>query len=277
MVQGIVLDEFVVRDIASGFDIQKFIRLVQQDTTFYKAFKSLRLLRFTMYNDIEIWTKTQALKASYSSISQQERENNCRKMIVKKEQVKGDFYDRKGNYNYHTAKLYAHLFFTKGVICGDHNIVKGNTFKGSTKYEEQLRMLIFNPGQRISGIPGIGKNVAIFQSPTFEKYNFTLKCVVYNEEECYVFKAIPKKEEKENVVINELKTWFRVSDYAIVARDYSLSFKTLLYDFDVAMQVKLKPIQTYLVPYEIHYRGNWHVFSRPREIATFTSIFTDFE
>jgi hypothetical protein len=100
---------------------------------------------------------------------------------------------------------------------------------------------------------------------------------VYNEEACYVFKAIPKKEEKENVVINELKTWFRVSDYAIVARDYSLSFKTLLYDFDVAMQVKLKPIKTYLVPYEIHYRGNWHVFSRPREIATFTSIFTDFE
>ncbi len=32
------------------------------------------------------------------------------------------------NYNYYTAQLYAGLFFTKGKVCGETNIVKGVSF-----------------------------------------------------------------------------------------------------------------------------------------------------
>lgn len=276
--QGLILDEVMVKAVQSGFDVNAFVQRVKNDTTFYKAFKTLRILSFDMYNDINIQTKKGDQKASYNSITHQNVSKRCRSMTVTREKVSGDFYTRKHNYNYRTADLYAHLFFTVGTLCNQNNIVgKAKEYKGTKKYEEQLRMLIFNPGQRIYGIPGIGDNVAIFEEPTFSKYEFRLSRALLNGEDCYSFKAIPKKDYAKEVVINELKTWFRVSDFAIVARDYSLSYKTLFYDFDVNMKVKLKTVFGMLVPYEIAYKGNWHVFSKDREIANFTAIFTEFK
>ena len=277
MYQGIILDEVMIRAVQGGFDIPSFIDKVKKDTTFYKAFKTLHLLSYTMYNDIEINDTDEETKASYNSISKQESIGGCRSMSTQQEKIRGNFFKRNHEFKYYTAKLYAHLFFTKDTICGEHTIVGHTRPSGTTRYEEQLRTLIFNPGQRISGIPGIGDNVAIFEEPTFSKYKFRLSRIQYNGDECYVFKAMPKDEFKDDLVINELKTWFRVSDFAIVARDYALSFKTLLYDFDVVMHVKLKNIGTQLVPYEINYKGNWHVFAKSREIASFTAIFTDFK
>lgn len=275
--KGLDLDEVMVREVKKGFDVKLFIQKIKQDTTFYKAFKSLRLLTYNMYNDIQVEDKKGNTKASLNSVTRQVRKNNCRTMQVKSEKVTGDFYTRKKNYNYYTAKLYAHLFFTQGQICNDNNIVGNKVYSGSQKYEEQLRILIFNPGQRIRGIPGIGENVAIFEEPTVNKYAFKLSKQELNGEPCYVFSALPKKEFQNDVVINELKTWLRISDYAIVARNYSLSFRTLLYDFDVVMKVKLKKVGTYLVPYEVNYNGNWHALTKPREIVKFVAIFTDFE
>ena len=277
MYQGIILDEVMIKAVQGGFDVPSFIDKVKNDTTFYKAFKTLHLLSYTMYNDIEINDTNEETKASYNSITRQDIINGCRSMSARQEKIQGEFFKRNREFKYYTAKLYAHLFFTKDTVCDENNIVGHTRSTGTTRYEEQLRTLIFNPGQRISGIPGIGDNVAIFEEPTFGKYKFRLSRIQYNDEDCYVFKAMPKEEFKNDLVINELKTWFRVSDFAIVARDYALSFKTLFYDFDVVMHVKLKNIGTQLVPYEINYKGNWHVFAKSREIASFTAIFTDFK
>lgn len=267
----------MVKAVQQGFDVPSFIVKIKKDTTFYKAFKTLRLASYTMYNDIEILDKKGGVKASLNSITHQESVNRCRTMKVVREKVTGDFYNRKKEYQYYTARLYAHLFFTQGKICNESNIVGNVTYKGTTKYEEQLRILIFNPGQRIKGIPGIGENVAIFEQPTMRKYKFYLSRQMYNGDDCYVFTAKPLPQKAEDVVINELRTWIRVKDDAIVARNYSLSFHTWFYDFDVDMKVKLKPVRQGLVPYEIYYKGNWHVFGKSREIANFTAIFSDFE
>lgn len=275
--KGVALDEVMIREVKKGFDVQLFVNKIRQDTTFYKAFKSLRLLTYNMYNDIQVEDKKGRVKASLNSVTRQIRKNHCRTMTVKSEKVSGDFYTKKRAYNYYTARLYAHLFFTEGEICNENNIVGRKVYSGSQKYEEQLRVLIFNPGQRIRGIPGIGDNVAIFEEPTAGKYGYKLSKQDYNGEACYVFTAAPKKEFQKDVVINELKTWLRTSDYAIVARNYSLSFRTLLYDFDVVMKVKLKTVKNFLVPYEVNYSGNWHAVTKPREIVKFVAIFTDFE
>lgn len=275
--QGVVLDEVMIKEVRKGFDIKGFIQKMQNDSTFYKGFKTLRLLQYSMYNDIQIENKQGDIVASYNSITKQWRHKGCRSMQVKKEKTTGNFYKKNGEYKYYTARLYAHLFFTKDTICHENNIVGNNEYHGTQKYEEQLRILIFNPGKKIKGIPGIGNNVAIFEEPTFSKYKFTLNREDFNGDDCYVFKAVPLKEYADNMVINELITWIRVADDAIVARNYSLSFRTLLYDFDVDMKVKLKKVKQYLVPYSIQYAGNWHAVTKPREIVKFTAIFTDFE
>jgi hypothetical protein len=100
-------------------------------------------------------------------------------------------------------------------------------------------------------------------------YDFKLILAEYDGEDCYLFTAVPKKEYKGEVVYNELSTWFRKSDYAIVARDYSLSYKTWVYDFNVQMKVRLKEINGRLLPSRISYGGNWHVATKKRERAQF--------
>lgn len=275
--EGMYLDEVLVQATRQGdFNPKKFINQIKQDTTFYKAFKTLRLHSYSMMNDIEILDKRGEVRDSYHSISKQKVAQKCRTMTIEHEKYSKDFFDKKKNYRYYTAKLYAHLFFTHGKICNENNMVGTGKQSGSTKYEEQLRTLIFNPGKRIHGIPGIGDNVAIFEEPTMYKYDFKLKREVYNGDTCYVFTALPKDEYKNDVVINELRTWIRKSDGAIVARNYNLSYRTWVYDFDVDMKVKLMKLGNDLIPYDIQYRGNWHALTKNREIATFTATFSDF-
>ena len=49
------------------------------------------------------------------------------------ESATGDFYEKDRDYNYYTAELYASLFFTKGEICGETNIVSGIAAKCKIK------------------------------------------------------------------------------------------------------------------------------------------------
>ena len=105
------LGEVVVRN---NFDYKTLLTQIKEDTTFYKAFRNLRVLGFSSYNDIKMMDKKGAVKASLFSKTRQNRANGCRTMDVLEETVTGDFYDSKKNYNYMTPELYAGLFFTKG-------------------------------------------------------------------------------------------------------------------------------------------------------------------
>jgi hypothetical protein len=118
------LAEVVVRN---NFNYRTLLTQIQNDTTFYKAFRNLRVLGFSSYNDIKMLDKKGAVKASLFSKTRQNRVDGCRTMDVLEENVTGDFYDKKKEYNYLTPELYAGLFFTKGKVCGENNIVKGHT------------------------------------------------------------------------------------------------------------------------------------------------------
>ena len=95
-------------------DVPHFIEVVKNDSSFYKAFKNLRILGYTSKNDIRMQKKNGDLEASLYSTIRQNYENGCRTMDVLDEKVTGDLYDADGDFNYYTAKMYASLFFTKG-------------------------------------------------------------------------------------------------------------------------------------------------------------------
>lgn len=272
----IEMDEFVLQASRDGFDVAAFIKRVKEDTTFYKAFRTLHIVPFTSYNDIKIYGKKGGVKASLNSRTRQHRKDNCRTMEVLEEQTTGDFYNRKKEYNYYTAELYASLFFTDGKVCGETNNVKGHENsrgKGQLeKHKWQLKQLIFNPGSKVAGVPFAGNKVGIFEPDVAKMYDFKLMLVEYGGEDCFLFTAKPKPEYKNDVVYNELTTWFRKSDYSIVARDYSLSYKTMIYDFDVVMKVRLKNVNGQLLPYKLTYNGNWHVATKDREHGSFSTI-----
>ena len=147
------LSEVVVR---SDLNVPKFLQLIKNDTTFYKAFKNLRILGFTSLNDIRMKGKKNNIVATLESKTRQNRINGCRTMDVLEEKSSGDIYDKKHQWNYYTAELYAGLFFTQGKVCGETNIVAGiernvQNKKGLDKHKEQLKMMFFNPGKKGSG------------------------------------------------------------------------------------------------------------------------------
>ncbi|MGI8633892.1 MAG: hypothetical protein ACR2KZ_00675, partial [Segetibacter sp.] len=162
--QSFTLADVVVRN---NLNIPAFIEYVKNDTTFYKAFRNLRVLSFSSYNNILIKDKDGNEKASLVSTTKQVYANGCRTMETIEEKTTGDFYDKKGNYNYTTAQMYAGLFFTHCQVCGETNIVKGRAFttkgkSGMEKHKEQLKQLFFDPGTKIAGLPFIGSKVALF-------------------------------------------------------------------------------------------------------------------
>lgn len=281
--QVFTLGDVVVRN---NFDYPAFIEYIKNDTTFYKAFRNLRVLGFSSYNNIALLDKKGKVKASMQSTTRQLRSNGCRTMQVIEEKATGDFYDKEGNYNYTTAEMYASLFFTKGRVCGETNIVRGVSFSGKgksgmAKHKEQLKQLFFNPGKRIPGLPFLANKVAIFDDEVAKLYDFKIDQEDYKGYQTYVFSIKPKANlsawDRGNVVIDEMTTWFNAKTLEIIGRTYSLSYKAGVYDFDVDMEVQLQKVEGLLVPKLLRYRGNWDVMFKKREIANFTATLFDFK
>ena len=263
----IQLDSFVVK---SGFDPTAFIKRVRQDTTFYKAFRSLHLVPFSSVNCFTAYDDEEYKEvALMSNRTIQHIDNGCRTTQVLEEQSAGDFYKKNGDLNYYTAELFNNLFFSKEPVCNETDIVAGALEKhGSGRMEKnkyELKQLIFNPGSKVSGVPFMGDKASIFDESETSKYNFKIRQEVYEGQDCIVFCITPKPEYSSKVVYNELNTWFRRSDYSIVARDYSLSFKTMFYDFNVKMKVRTTIVKNKLYPVTIDYDGTWHVMTKKRE------------
>lgn len=274
----ITLSEIVVN---KNLDVASFIQRVKTDTTFYKAFRNLRIVGYTAINDINMFDKEGKTEASLHSTTQQIRKNNCRTMKVLNQRATGDFFDGSGNFNYYTAQMYAGLFFTKNSVCGENNIVKGHEFStvglsGIEKHKEQLKMLFFNPGKKIKGLPFISNKTAIFDPEMADNYDMNIDYKEFNETPCYVFSINVKNGRKNNVVIDKMITWFDAKTFDIVARNYSLHYDAGFYDFDVKMKVQMTKIGNLLVPSLLTYNGNWKVIFNKRERGVFTATLSDF-
>ena len=220
--------------------------------------------------------------ASYFSKTNQTYKNTCRKMITTEEAIAGDFFDENKNYNYYTAELYASLFFTKDSSCGETNIIGAKAFttdglKGMEKHKQQLKMLFFNPGQKINGLPFMSNKTAIYEDDMAEYYDMKIDIETYNNTSCFVFKQKVKEGNKSNVVIDEMTTWFDDQTFEIKGRNYSLSYDAGVYDFDVQMQVEINKFGNYLVPTLIRYTGNWKAIFKKRERGIFTATLYDFK
>jgi len=274
----ITLSEIVIN---KNLDVASFIRRIKTDTTFYKAFRNLRIIGYTATNDIRMLNKNNKTGASLNSVIRQNRLGNCRIMKVLNQKATGDFFDKNGNYNYYTAQMYAGLFFTKDTVCGENNIVKGHEFStaglsGIDKHKEQLKMLFFNPGKKIKGLPLISNKTAIFSPEMADNYDMEIDYKDYNGTPCYVFSVQVKKDKKSNVVIDRMVTWFDSKTFDIVARNYSLKYDAGVYDFDVKMKVQMKKVGNLLVPELLAYNGNWKVMFNKRERGVFTATLSDF-
>jgi hypothetical protein len=278
----ITLSEIIIRN---NTDVKGFVNRVKADTSFYKAFRNLRVLSFTALNDIRMLGKHGNPKATLKSRTRQYAFNGCRYTKKESEEVTGDFYDKKGRYNYYTAELYSSLFFAFDTVCGQSNIVRGTdrdlrNKSGLEKHKEQLKMLFFNPGMKIPGIPLMGNKAAVFDDDMSKWYHFYIDVQERGGLNHYVFtlKGKTKQEggDPDKLVIDEMTTWFDVQTFNVVARTYSLSYQAGVYSFNVDMEVELGRFEDLMVPTIIRYNGQWKVVSRKRERGIFTATLFDF-
>ena len=274
----ITLSEVVVNN---KLNVLGFIQRIKDDTSFYKAFRNLHILGYSAINDVRILQKNGASQATCFSKIKQIVQNNCRHMEVLEEQTTGDYYDENHQYNYYTSQMYASLFFTNGIICGEGNIVTGREFaikdkSGMEKHKEQLKMLFFNPGKKISGLPFISGKTAIYDDEMAHVYDIHIDMDDYNKTSCYIFTQKVKPGMEDKAVVDEMTTWFNDKTFEVVERNYSLSYDAGVYDFNVQMEVQMTHSGEYLVPSLIRYTGNWKAIFKKRERAVFTATLFDF-
>jgi hypothetical protein len=279
----IQLSEVVVR---SDLNVPRFLQRIKNDSSYYKAFKNLHMLGYTALNFIQMRDKKGKAIATLSSKTKQHVANGCRTMDVLEEKATGNFYDKDRELNYYTAELYAAFFFTKGKVCGENNIVAGaehnvKNKRGLKKNKEQLKLLFFNPGKKIPGIPFVGDKLDVFDADVSQYYDFSIDTSELNGQPSYVF-AIKRKEglsstERGKIVFDNITTWFNQKTMEIVGRNYDLSYDAGVYDFDVHMEVQMQKVGDLLVPHILRYSGNWFLLSKKRERGVFTATLFDFK
>ncbi len=280
---NLTLPEVMVR---TDVDYKSLLKRIQNDTTFYKAFRNLHVVSFTSYNSVRMLDKKGNTKATWKSKSRQIRENGCRRTEILEQQSTGNYFEADSTPHYNTGQMYASLFLTKGKVCGENNSVAGKSFtlsgkKGMEKHKEQLKMLFFNPGKKVPGIPFIADKLDVYDASAQKIYNYLLDYTTYKGNSAYIFTITPKENpgfmRKDDIVLDKMETWFDVRTMEVLARNYSMSYKTGVYDFDVSMEVEFTRVGKLLVPQTMRYKGNFSALGKKKEYGEFTATLFDFK
>lgn len=274
------LDTLAIKNKA--FTVEDFIDMTKKDTSFYKAFKNMRMINHKEYSKVVVHEKKEVegekqIKASMKRTSLHTTKGKVANIEILKETTKGKYYKRKGKHRYFTGEMFDHVFFPPTPMEAN-NIVKGGyqqqepEKKGRlNKYYEQLKTFMFSPGTGVEGVPLIGDKLNIFTKEMRPYYDFTLEKV--NNKDgiaCYKFVCKKKPEVKDSkVVILFIETFYDRRTMNILSRRYQIKDKTILFDFDIKMWVELQKIDKDYFPKEIRYLGNWDVPLKKRERLAF--------
>ncbi|MEM9919021.1 MAG: hypothetical protein AAF990_13050 [Bacteroidota bacterium] len=274
----IYLDSLVVSASRLGFEVDDFIQMVREDDSFFNAFHNLRSLSYKADNTFEFFNKRGKTKATYQSRIQQFSDGDCRQMTFLEKKHSGNFYKRKNKYRYYTAKMFDRIFLTYGTIC-ESKVKVSQKPKGIQKHIEELKKLIFQPGEPVD-VPLISQKLAIFRPEMAKYYHFKVSQETYQSAECYVFTAEVRPEylskKKGKTVIKYLQTYFDKDNFQVVARNYRLAYNSPLFDFDVRMQIELTRFKGRYAPTLIKYDGQWDIPAKKPEIAQFSLRFYAF-
>ena len=142
-------------------------------------------------------------------------------------------------------------------------------------------MLFFNPGKKIPGIPFIGDKLDLYDESAHELYDYRLDVEEWKGTLVYVFSITPKENlgflKNDRVVVDRMVTRMDMKSLEVMGRNYSLSYKAGVYDFNVSMEVEMTRFKDLIVPRVLRYKGNWDVIFKKRENAVFTATLFDFQ
>ena len=189
--------------------------------------------------------------------------------------------DRKGNYEFYTARMYDRIFFTDHPTPVSKKVSLVDDMKEPDsrieKYTNDLKLLLFAPGTDID-LPFMGHKTAIFTKDQMSYYDYSLVLDTASYlAPVYAFTIMADlTRSSNNTVIREMKTIFDQESMQILGRSYQLAYKTLFYSFDVSMNIDITKHEGNYIPTLIEYKGQWDVPLRKPELCKFSFRIVDF-
>lgn len=263
--------------IKSGFTAEDFIKSTKKDTSFYRAFKNLRVFPHSQESIIWVFDKKAGEKATLKRSSKHFNKNNYSWIKILSEKSEGKFYKKNGTHHYFTAEMFDRVFFPADTIFASNTVdnpyrqQKPQERSKTEKYYEQLKTFMFSPGTGVDGVPLIGDKLDIFSPEMRKYYDFTVNKVNYLDSiPCYLFACKRKKEFSENkVVIQNLETYYDRRTMNIIARKYQIKDNNAMFRFDIKMDIRLIKIKNEYFPKLIRYDGFWDVPLKKQEKISF--------
>lgn len=278
--QEIVLDTSFVDTIgikvSAGFTPEDFIRMTKRDTSFYRAFKNLKLYPHSSRNQVTIYNKKWKQIGKMDRTATHYSDGNKGWIKINKETTDGKFYKKNGTHKYFTAEMYDKVFFEKGKFSVNNTVDSAYKQKEvanrskQEKYYEQLKTFMFSPGLGVEGVPFIGHKLNIFDGKMTKYYDYLLEKTMFRDSiSCYKFTVKVKEGiRKEKVVISNLTTFYDRRTMKVLARSYALKQTTAMFSFDIQMFIMLGLQFNEYLPLEIKYNGEWDVpFKKPERIS----------
>jgi hypothetical protein len=268
------LEAFEVSAGLEDFDVADFINQVRNDTTFYQAFLNMKYYPHRVESNMQVYDKKDRKAATLRRTAVQKLNNKSQKWVdILSENSTGKLKNRKGEWKYLTAEIYDDVFFsTTPTYVSNKMTSKEQELTNESrmdKHQAQLKKMLFNPGDEIENIPFVGDKMAIFSEEMMPYY--TYKIFEYNWADtipCIVFSCFVIKGEEDEVVIQDLTSYFHRDTHEVIARDYYLAYNTLFFDFDIRMKVENRVIDSQIVPTKVWYNGFWDIpFSKPENIT----------
>lgn len=272
----LILDSLTVTANQNQPDVKYMISQTIHDTTFYRAFQRLRRESYRFSSELYFykpgWTPLTYMK----SIRDQRIVDGRRTNEIVEEFIHRDMKDRKGGYEFYTARMYDRIFFTHHptpvpVRWSDDVTEMGKPDSRMQQYVQDLKLLLFAPGTKID-IPLMGDKTAIFTDDQMKNYQYSISLdTSAYESPVYEFMIRPDSGiARDQTVIKELLTVFDAETMQVLHRTYRLAYKTLAYSFDITMNIRVESNKGVFLPTTIAYDGWWKIPFKKPEWCRFT-------
>jgi len=275
LLEAIWLDSLTITAKKQGFDVEQFIVMVREDTSFLHAFRNLRIVPHRSRHEQDFSLKKGKAETYYRAETRLIDAGICREMQFLREDMSRDYRKKNGDRKYITAKLYEKVFFPQGSLCAEDERAEHAKQDGIIAYYyQELKRFIFQPGERAS-IPLIGGKTALFSERMRKFYRYGIVMKNFSDgTPCYVFTLKVRDEHAERksgrTLVKFMETYFSRKDFQVMGRTYDVSHPGPLFSCDIHVEVVLRQLgkQSY-IPDMVAYAGTWDIPGRKRETGRF--------
>lgn len=277
LMEAIWLDSMTITAKKTGFDVNNFIDMVREDTSFYQAFKNLRLISHNANHKQEFFNEKGKSVDFYRARTQLSPSGNCKEIKYLSKETSKAYIKKNGERKYVTAKLYERVFLPAGKICASANTETTNKKKEGIidYYYGELKRFIFQPGEK-ANIPLIGNKTALFSEKMRKYYQYGIESKNYSDgTPCYVFtikvKDTYSDKKSGKTVVKFMETYFSRKDFQVMGREYEVAYPGPFFSFNIQVNVALDYLgnKQYL-PKMVNYSGEWDIPGRKKEIGEFS-------